>query len=310
MNWRELEKWRHGKLGGNVGDYMSKKTIQGIDRSFANSPNYTVAHLNGKPIDGRFTLDKEFTVASGITVYKFLTKVYNEMHDGDILYVKDRVCLIEDVYTSEVSKTATIRECKYNLEIENKFGEIEFHPIVIDTRVRDTKQLRYHEEVILPSESIKVTVSFNMTTQNIRAHDRFIIGSSAWEVEAINDILRVNSDGTGLIEMSMRKVPLKENEKPDLIEEDIKIEIYGSDSMERKSEEQYTLKVFYKGIEVDYGLVEWKTNLGTITDEGVLYSDCETGIAKVIATVHSIDGCNVVKNGVKNVEIYNKKDLW
>ena len=310
MSWLDIHKRRHANEGETLRDAYTSNAASFINHAFADSPTYTVVTIEDKEYEARLITEKKFTVASGYEVMKLLFRPNTEISNGKIVEIKDEKWLIVHTNTRQTSPKADIRFCNNVLEFDNG----QSYPCVVDGNIRDTQKINEEYYVDLPSDKVSVLVPFNEDTRKIVEKDRFVINGIAWEVQGFDRITQVYNH-EGIIELALKKVPLKESEKPTEPEkppvplDDYHVEILGSDEVMIGSTTAYTSVVYLNG-EVISTNTKWAASNGTIDEYGEFTAPSEPDYVGITAEYEYIDSDSNIQKivGVLDVEVY--EDDW
>lgn len=317
MSWIDLHKRRHTSEGGSISKAHEHQTGLFIDSSIKDSPTYKLVTINGVEYDTRMITERKFSVASGYYVMKLLYKPFVEPRNGQLVYIDDDVWLTVHADSKSLAPFNYIRKCTHTIDFLDDKGAVIPVPSVLETRIRDTQKLLELRYVDLSLDSLKITVPYNDVTRLVEEKDRYLIEGIAWEVQGYDRITQV-SDGDGIIEIAVKKVPLNKEEEESLkpeIEIDptiITLVIAGADEVYQREQAQMEGIVMYDGVVVEGGEVVWASEDGQIDSDGLFTANCSTGTHTITASYEYIDGCDVRKviEASKEILVYNNKDWW
>lgn len=314
MDWLENERKRHNNLGGSYKGSLEKQTVNFINSTFKQSNTHKVVNIEGTKYEVRMVTEKKFTVASGYTVMKLMFLPYTKVDNGTYVNIGDKVWLTTYANNKELAPHTLIRECENSLEIEYR-GEIYNYPCVLETRVRNTQNIKELDYVDLSLDSLKITLPYNEITNSIDLKQKFLIGDRAWEIQGKNNLTLVK-DGRGLIELASKNVPLTQEMISKLEKkkqkDKVEIEIVGKDDVKVNTKEKYTVELYYNDEIIEPKKTTWKSKEGLINQEGLFRANCDIGDFYIEVEVEYIDGCGDLQSikADKKITIYNEREWW
>lgn len=206
MSWLSIHRNRHNINGLSIKEAHLKNTETFINEGFADSPSYCIVKVKNVDVEARWITDKKYSSNIGYEVKKLLLRPKTVINRGDYI-VKDKEVWLTMFYSdNSVSPYAIAMFCNQSLS----YGE-NTYPCVFNSGVGQSQKINEGTQLLLPSDSAIVYVSSNTDTLNTKRLDRFVIDEQAWEVQAIDRTTTV-LNGEGVISITVKKVPLKDEE--------------------------------------------------------------------------------------------------
>lgn len=317
MGWLDIHKTRMKASGSNIRGAYMENTANFINNSIKDSPTYTVAEIEGIEYDTRKVTHKKFSDASGYEVEKLLFKPNTKINNGKIAKIEGEKWLIIFVEDRPIAPKAHIRLCNNELVFDN--GNT--YPCVIDTSMRDTRRINEEHYIDLPADALSILVEYNSDTYKIKEEDRFVIDGMAWEVQSFDRLSRVYN-GNGIIELVLKKVPLRKDEEvetpnmPDgnngSVDNGIySIKIIGDVEVEIGHTSSYEVEVYKDGTLLPNADVLWTVDKGSIGQSGD-YLAPNTSTNAVITARHTyineLDETSFIE-ATKEIEVFDN-DEW
>lgn len=311
MSW--LDKHRR-KQGGSIKESHAIANVNFANRNFNDSLAHQVVQIEDDYYDTRFIIKREYNTSSKASSEMLIFRPFTEVFRGQIAEFRKHKWLIFDVDTGELAPKAYIRMCNKILEFPNGNQ----YPCVVDSNIREYQSIKDMSRVNLMANIMKVMVTSNDDTWNIRETDRFIFDGKAWETQGVDRVV-YTTNKSGVIEFVVEEVPLNENEKEDIDKEpipehDYYLKIVGDSEVEIDEELDYVAELYIDGVLQDMSsfIVSWDVDYGVISSDGRYQAPSKEGNATISAIYQYIntDGDYVNIEAIKKIEIYKSSWGW
>lgn len=222
-----IDKYRRrlGRSGNDVGEVYNNNTIAFIESTFHSSPTFRRMTVNSfqfpeiKEIDARIVeVERMGSLREAILRPSHYLDVGAYVNfDGEDYLVYDR-----HGGTGATNMKLTLARCNRTLKWVNSNGELREVFCVasatdLGSKAKQSKnEIEWNKyDVRLPIGQLFIFVEINDNTKNINLNNRFIFGRNVYEVTGIDDITGINSDGYGIIQLTIKITP--KNGKDDFI---------------------------------------------------------------------------------------------
>lgn len=217
MAWLDIHKERMGvsSKNGHRPDYTDT-TIYYMNDVFDQSPSYREIEIDGVTHGVRIINDRMYQTANEFEQNMYLLKPQTVIERGAYAtYLneetnKQETWLIVFYHYHKIYPKAYARYCSKKLDYGNGVS----YPCVVTNKISSSALIDENEQMTLPRDSLAVYVKATPETMNTKEGHRFIIDGLAHEVQSIN-ISMCTEDGIGVVEMGIKKVPLKDGEYVD-----------------------------------------------------------------------------------------------
>lgn len=219
MGWLDIHKDRIGVSDNNSGmrkDYTDD-TILYINDVFDQSPSYREIEIDGELHGVRIINDRMYQTANEFEQNMYLLKPFTVINRGayatyyNEVLQKQETWLIMFYHYHKIYPKAYARCCTKTLNYSNGVSL----PCVVQNKISSSAFIEENTTMTLPKDSLAVYVKATEETLNTLEGDRFVIDKLAYEVQSIN-ISMCTEDGIGVVEMAIKKVPLKHDEKEEI----------------------------------------------------------------------------------------------
>lgn len=223
MGWLDIHKERIGISDNNSGTRMdyTDDTIRYVNDVFDQSPSYREVEIDGEKHGVRIINDRMYQTANEFEQNMLLLRPLTVIERGAyVTYFneetkRDETWLIMFYHYHKIYPKAYARYCTKTLDYSNGVSL----PCVVTNKISSSALIDENATMTLPKDSLAVYVKATPETLNTVEGDRFIIDKLAYEVQSIN-ISMCTEDGVGIVEMGIKKVPLKHDEKEDFVKPD------------------------------------------------------------------------------------------
>lgn len=309
MSWLDIHKKRMINEGSTIRDAQVLQSVNFINEKFKDAPSFVSVLINGQEYDTRFVAERKYTASTGMAVHKLLFRPSVQVNRGDVAEFENRQWLILFFEESVLYPKAYIRPCNNVLKFKNGSQ----YPCICDSKVYASSSVDETAYVNLPSDRMKITVSYNKDTKDISELDRFVFNGIAWEVQGFDRITNVFNE-CGIVEFAVRKVPLKEEEKPidtpiEIPKEDYFLEIIGAHEVEVNNTTRFTCNVYLNGV-LTTGEIDWSTNYGAITPQGIFTAPANKETVVIQASFTYVDASSVTQTITtdKQIDVFDNDD--
>lgn len=310
MSW--LDKHRR-QQGGSIKDSHTLTNVNFANRNFNDSLAHQVVQIEDEYYDTRFIIKREYNTSSKAESELLIFRPFVEVFRGQIAEFRNHKWLIFNVDTGELAPKGYIRMCNKTLKFDNGAQ----YPCVVDTNIREYQSIKDMARLNLMSNIMKVMVTSNEDTWNIRETDRFIFDGLAWEVQGV-DRVAYTTHQSGVIEFVIQEVPLNEDEKEEIedggivADSDYNLKIIGKNEVALSTETDYTTELYRDGALVnayDY-TTTWSTSDGDISSDGRLLSPNKVTEIDITATYQYVNADGNYEDiiATKKVDVF--EDSW
>ncbi|MDH6674431.1 hypothetical protein M2277_005123 [Paenibacillus sp. LBL] len=194
---------RMNATGTSISDAYRKSTVEKVNSSFADSTSFRIIKINGVDTDSRVTDGADSKVKD------VLLRPDTTVNLGDHIEFNNEKWLVFDCSEKDVFPKASIQSCNEMLRWVKKDGTYAEY----DAVVRASRYIKYavgynRFDVNLLEGGMFVYVVINDDTRSISPLQRFIIGSSVYEVTGIDD-MSFTKNGLGLLQFTTRLSTVK-----------------------------------------------------------------------------------------------------
>ena len=201
----DLYNYRRRLETNNIMEDMESNTIDFIEKTFHEAPNFKEVFLNGYKTDARIDTENDSNQLS------ILFRPNTEINKGDIINFDSTHWLVNNTSENPIYPTAYVDLCNEWLRWINDNGETKVYPAVIVSKKYDLNQ---DEQIIIAENTLTIRVSYNNDTKQIKHLQRFIISDIPYEIRGIDAISNVNF-GKGYIELKAQQSLLEANDDLD-----------------------------------------------------------------------------------------------
>jgi hypothetical protein len=160
-------------------------TKEVINNSFADSPTYKVVIIDGSDVESRLISGDSSTEKELLFRPEFMT------YKGALVDIDGVHWMVKEIDHDGVKPKAQITKCNQVLKWNNADVTYEVPCIVED----GTKFGLQHDEYLVTAKGeLRVLVTYNSITKEIKEQFRFIIRERAYQVVGINDLTHIDND--------------------------------------------------------------------------------------------------------------------
>ena len=202
MSYLDKYSKRMSSYGANVLEDYKESSVHLVNESFADIPSFRVVKINGVNVDSRI-------VQSGTQSNRqhILFRPGANFSKGELIEVDGGTWLLSDFFISEVFPKGRIEECQHVLKWK-KGQDTHLQPCALSV---DIMYLEEDKFVEVPDGTIIVRTPFNSIADTIVIRDRFIFGSSSFEVVVKDDFSEI-SKGKGVLKLTLKRVEISDND--------------------------------------------------------------------------------------------------
>lgn len=215
MGWLDIHKGRMDISNDNIGskdEYIQDTEIY-LNDTFNQSPSYQIVRIDGIEHGVRIVNNRKYQTANEFEQNLVLLKPNTFIERGSYmtypneLTKKQETWLIVFYHYHRLYPKAYARYCNKTLNFKNGTSL----PCVVSNKISSSAFIQENEQMTLPKDSLAVYVKATKESIETVEGDRFVIDNLAYQVQSIN-ISMNTEDGIGVVEMSIMKVPKKQDE--------------------------------------------------------------------------------------------------
>lgn len=195
----------------NVGTSYGNNTDYFIEQTFHSSPSYRIAKIESyqKPHIDKMECRVISVERMGALREVLFRPSAEGLGVGTYMIFDDQKWLIFDIWSS---KKVMVERCNDTLIWIDRYGNLNQIDCIASTTDLGSKAKKNKDEiewnkldVFLPLGQIFIFIEKRPETTSIELNDRFIFGSSAYEVTGIDDVTAVMANQYGIIQFTLKK---------------------------------------------------------------------------------------------------------